>query len=289
MKVANQGLKSLATVVRHAGRQGRKAGAHGVGGETAEVESPMAQPILRAKNVHKAYAMGRSQVRVLRGASVSVDDGEFLVIMGSSGSGKSTLLHILGALDIPDSGAVEFRGTNLFAQSPAARGLYRNRDIGFVFQFYHLLPELSVLENVTIPRMVGRPLWKSASVAKAARRDATEMLARAGLSERLTHRPNELSGGERQRVAIARALINRPALLLADEPTGNLDEATGGGILKLLAEFNDSGQTIVMVTHDAKVAARAHRRVLLTEGAIRASGAAAGAKSDDPETARVGL
>lgn len=250
----------------------------------------MKQPILRAKNVQKAYQMGRSQVRVLRGASVTVEEGEFLVVMGASGSGKSTLLHMLGALDVPDSGTVEFRGKDLFAQAASQRNLYRNRDIGFVFQFYHLLPELSVLENVALPRMVGQPAWKWSTISGAARREATEMLARVGLSERLKHRPAELSGGERQRVAIARSLINRPALLLADEPTGNLDEATGGGILRLLAEFSEAGQTIVMVTHDAKVASQAHRRVLLSEGVIREpSGPSAGGKSIDPVKARVGL
>jgi len=250
----------------------------------------MPQPILRARNLQKSYTMGRATVRVLRGVSVSVEPGEFLVVMGASGSGKSTLLHLLGALDVPDAGSVEFRGADLFSQSPARRGEYRNRDIGFVFQFYHLLPELSVLENVAMPRMVGLPAWKWGSLAKAARADAAEMLERVGLSERLSHRPNELSGGERQRVAIARALINRPALLLADEPTGNLDEATGGGILRLLGAFSQSGQTIVMVTHDAKVAAQAHRRVLLSEGVVReAALTVSGPRSVEPIATKVGL
>ena len=246
--------------------------------------------ILRSRNLQKSYVMGRSPLRVLRGASVSVEQGEFLVIMGSSGSGKSTLLHVLGALDTPDTGTVEFRGEELFAAgSSARRRAYRNNDVGFVFQFYHLLPELTVLENVAIPRMIGQSLWKWRGMRQAAHRDAREVLERVGLSERLKHRPNQLSGGERQRVAIARALINRPALLLADEPTGNLDEATGAGILRLLREFNEAGQTIVMVTHDAKVAGQAHRRVLLSEGVIREpTGHAAGAKSGDPVTARVG-
>lgn len=249
----------------------------------------MKKPILRARNLQKSYVMGRSTLRVLRGVSISIAEGEMLVITGSSGSGKSTLLHVLGALDTPDSGSVEFRSTDVFAQSAAWRGAYRNRDIGFVFQFYHLLPELSVLENVAIPRMIGRSVWQWRSIAKEARRDAAEIIERVGLSDRLKHRPAELSGGERQRVAIARALINRPVVLLADEPTGNLDETTGAGILRLLRRFSDDGQTIVMVTHDAKVASQADRRVLLTEGAIRESaGPTASAKSGDPVITKVG-
>jgi ABC-type lipoprotein export system ATPase subunit len=166
---------------------------------------------------------------------------------------------------------------------------YRNRDVGFIFQFYHLLPELNVVENVAMPRYVGSTLWQWGITRRAARRDALDMLERVGLAERVDHRPNELSGGERQRVAIARALLNRPALLLADEPTGNLDEATGAGILKLLAEFNQTGQTIIMVTHDAKVASRAHRRVTLTEGVIRETTGQIAARSESgPVTVKVG-
>jgi len=249
----------------------------------------MIETIVRARNLQKAYRMGRTDVRVLRGASVSVAEGEFLVVMGASGSGKSTLLHVLGALDNPDQGAVEFRGVDLFSASAALRRSYRNRDVGFVFQFYHLLPEFSVAENIAMPRFVGAGLWRCLSERRSALREAASLLERVGLRERAKHRPNELSGGERQRVAIARALINRPALLLADEPTGNLDEATGAGILKLLAEFSESGQTIIMVTHDAKVASRAHRRVQLSEGMIKETTGAEAVRSAGPATARMGL
>lgn len=228
----------------------------------------MANMLLKARGIHKAFTMGPARVEVLRGAGLEVERGEFLVIMGASGSGKSTLLHILGALDIPDRGTVEFEGRNLFGLSEKERGSYRNRSVGFVFQFYHLLPELNVLENVMITRMVGASGLAWGAVRSKARREAGEILDRVGLIHRLKHRPRELSGGERQRVAIARALVNRPALLLADEPTGNLDEAIGGDILKLLSGLNDAGQTIVMVTHDAQVASRAHRQVRLSEGTI---------------------
>ncbi|MFQ5590559.1 MAG: ABC transporter ATP-binding protein [Phycisphaerae bacterium] len=224
--------------------------------------------MLRAKGIYKAFGTGRAVVRVLRGASVEAQRGEFLVITGASGSGKSTFLHILGALEAPDRGTVEFDGKNLFALSAGQRNHHRNRNIGFVFQFYHLLPELSVLENVMLPRLVTHPMWRWGSCRRQARRDALEILERVGLSDRAKHRPRELSGGEMQRAAIGRALINRPLLLLADEPTGNLDAAVSGEILRLLADLNSAGQTVVMVTHDAKVAAHAHRRVVLAGGVI---------------------
>jgi len=171
-------------------------------------------------------------------------------------------------LDKPDKGTVTFGADDLFEASACARGSYRNRDVGFVFQFYYLLPELNVLENVLIPRLVTYRAWQWVVERKRARRDSEELLDRVGLADRLKHRPSELSGGERQRVAIARALTNSPALLLADEPTGNLDEATGAGILALLADLNQAGQSIVMVTHDPKVASRAHRSTVLAEGRI---------------------
>jgi len=225
--------------------------------------------MLRARGLHKSYIMGRAPLRVLRGASLQAAPGEFVVVTGASGSGKSTLLHLLGALDIPDRGTVEFNGRSLFDLGDYARRFYRNRDVGFIFQFYHLLPECTVLENVLMPRLVTHSFWGWRRIRRDARRDAQELLERVGLTERANHRPNELSGGERQRVAIARALTNRPALLLADEPTGNLDEEVGEDILRLLTELNEAGQTIVMVTHDAKVASHAHRYVRLSEGVIR--------------------
>jgi len=224
--------------------------------------------MLHAQNIHKSYQLGPSEVHVLRGASLTADRGEFLVIMGASGSGKSTLLHILGALDTPDRGWVEFGGRRLFDMPTGAREGYRNREIGFVFQFYHLLPELNVLENVLLPRLVMHSLWSWAGQRGKARRDAAAILERVGLSDRLRHRPKELSGGERQRVAIARALVNGPSLLLADEPTGNLDASMGAEILDLLTELNEDGQTVVLVTHDPAVARRAHRSVRLDHGVI---------------------
>lgn len=243
----------------------------------------MNKPLLHATGIHKSYGTGRAEVRVLRGAALDATEGEFLVIMGASGCGKSTLLHVLGALDAPDRGTVEFRGKSVFDQSPAVRGRYRNHDVGFVFQFYHLLPELNVLENVVVPRLVAHSFWSWRLNRRASRKEAAELLDRMGLADRARHRPNELSGGEKQRVAIARALINRPALLLADEPTGNLDEKTGGGILRLLVELNKAGQTIIMVTHDAKVASLAHRRVHLTEGTIREAVSQVGGKAADDQ------
>ena len=225
--------------------------------------------LLRAKHIYKTYRLGRAEVRVLRGASLNVERGEFLVVTGASGSGKSTLLHVIGALDTPDKGRVEFNNTDLFSAGPGYRSRYRNQQIGFVFQFYHLLPELNVLANVVVPRLVSHSFGQWIAGRRKSYRDAEEVIERVGLTERIRHRPNELSGGERQRVAIARALINDPALLLADEPTGNLDETVGKDILELLSELNRAGQTIIMVTHDPKVASRAHRRVDLAEGVIR--------------------
>lgn len=225
--------------------------------------------MLRALNLHKSYIIGRTPLKVLRGASLEAAKGEFVVITGASGSGKSTLLHLLGALDLPDRGTVEFNGHDLFTRRDGALRAYRNREIGFVFQFYHLFPECNVLENVLMPRLVTYSFWGWRRARRGARRDAEEILERVGLTQREKHRPSELSGGERQRVAIARALINRPTLLLADEPTGNLDEKVGKEILELLSELNGAGQTIVMVTHDPKVASHAHRCVHLSEGVVR--------------------
>ncbi len=225
--------------------------------------------MLQATRIHKSYYMGGVPLPVLNGASLSARKGEFVAIMGASGSGKSTLLHILGALDLPDDGSVTYHGVDLFSRSTAARELLRCETVGFVFQFYHLLPELSVLENVLFPRMIRSSVFGWLSESRRARRSAHEVLDQVGLSHRTTHRPNELSGGERQRAAIARALINNPEVLLADEPTGNLDADTGKGILDLLSRLHDDGQTIVMVTHDTATAARADRCVLLDGGVIR--------------------
>ncbi len=225
--------------------------------------------MLEARYIRKAYTMGRHAVEVLREASLTVRKGEFVAIMGASGSGKSTLLHILGALDVPDAGTVRFDGQDVFSQSTAGRENLRCEHIGFIFQFYFLLPELNVLENVLMPCMVRSSIFGWRSARAQAKKSALELLELVGLTHRLTHLPGELSGGERQRVAIARALVNRPELLLADEPTGNLDRETGLGILDVLCNLHQQGQSIVMVTHDEQTAARADRCVHLDAGRLQ--------------------
>ena len=302
-----------------------------------------ARYLLGALDVHKTYQLGRVRVPVLKGATLLVNQGEWVAVLGSSGSGKSTLLHVLGDLDRPDpnAGKIIFDGQNIHEAARRVRNLYRNEAVGFVFQFYHLLPEMNVLENTMLPGVVRTSLrqWPSTLIAGAIgaiaggaagvalafsqrnalanldpdwagmfpsvcaaiaigamllgfiagmiastelrsffgislrgnaelRRHAIELLDAFGLAHRLKHRPRELSGGERQRVAIARALVNKPRVLLADEPTGNLDEKTGGEILDLIAQQHREGLTIVMVTHDPKVAARADRIVELHDGKV---------------------
>jgi len=225
--------------------------------------------IIRADGLHKSYRMGATKVKVLKGLDLAVERGEFVAIIGASGSGKSTLLHILGALDKPNRGVVEFEGRDLGRQSGRELNRFRNKMVGFVFQFYHLLDELSVLENVFLPTMASRSVLGWFGCRRWARNRAGQLLVRLGLAERAGHKPYQLSGGERQRVAIARALMNEPRLLLADEPTGNLDSATGNGILDTLEELNRAGQTVVMVTHDERIAGRAGRIITLADGKIR--------------------
>jgi len=225
-------------------------------------------PILVARNLHKTYRMGDVDLHILRGVGLKVPQGEWLAILGASGSGKSTLLHLLGALDRPDRGDVQFDSTDVFALRGGGLDRYRSAHVGFVFQFYHLIPELTALDNVLIAAMTRSSVFGWFARRAAARGRAVELLTQLGLGERLRHRPSRLSGGERQRVAIGRALINRPALLLADEPTGNLDAKTGGQILDVLTYFHQAGQTIVMVTHDSRVAARADRQLVLDNGAL---------------------
>jgi ABC-type lipoprotein export system ATPase subunit len=225
--------------------------------------------LLEAQDVHKSYRMGQTQVRVLKGVNLKIRAGEFTAVIGASGSGKSTLLHILGALDRTDKGTVRFRGNDLAAQSGRRLNRFRNRTVGFVFQFYHLLDELNVLENVLLPKMAGKSFIGWLMCRRAAKNRAKELLGQFGLSQRIRHKPYQLSGGERQRVAIARALMNEPEILLADEPTGNLDSKTGNGILEVLERLNGSGQTIVIVTHDERIAARAGRVIRLADGVIR--------------------
>lgn len=235
-------------------------------------------PLISADHLRKTYRMGRVRVPVLRGSSISAQTGECVAVLGASGSGKSTMLHLLGGLDRPDKPtkehagsptAITFDGREVGRFSRAELDRYRARDVGFVFQFYHLLPELRVLENVTVGAMVRHGRFGFMAQRASINARAKELLDAFGLAGRLRHRPGELSGGERQRVAIARALINQPRLLLADEPTGNLDRNTGDSILDAIADLKTRlGLTIVMVTHDAHVAERADRVVRLEDGLV---------------------
>jgi lipoprotein-releasing system ATP-binding protein len=220
-------------------------------------------------DLHKSYRKGAIEVPVLRGVSMSVERGEFLAIVGQSGSGKSTLLHLLGTLDAPDQGEVYYAGGRIDNQPPAARDRLRNRQFGMIFQFYHLLPELSTLENVLAPLMIAEGVWSYLRHRREHRARAEALLEMVGLSHRLKHCPRELSGGEMQRAAIARALVAEPDLVLADEPTGNLDQATGQEIIRILRTLNhERNLTIVMVTHDRAIADQADRIVRLANGRI---------------------
>lgn len=217
--------------------------------------------ILECRNIEKVYSDGTRELRILTGVSFAVERGSLLAISGPSGVGKSTLLHIMGTLDRPTSGEVLFNGTSYASLSKSAINKLRNEEIGFVFQFYHLLPEFTALENVMMPA-----LCKGRNRNTATER-AEVLLERVGLKERMTHKPGQLSGGEQQRVAIARALFNEPSLLLTDEPTGNLDEFTSGSIIDLLWSLSeDDDVTTVIVTHDEKLAARADRWIQIREG-----------------------
>jgi lipoprotein-releasing system ATP-binding protein len=224
---------------------------------------------IEVAGVHKSYRLGKTTLHVLRGVSFRIEPGEFVAIVGASGSGKSTLLHLLGLLDRPDRGEVRLGGVDVETLSPGQRNRVRCREVGFVFQFYHLLPELNVLENVLLPAKVDASTiaWMSRRADK--RKQAEELLEHVGLKQRLKHRPKELSGGERQRVAIARALMNRPRFLLADEPTGNLDSQTGKQIMAVVRDVSrEIKQTVVMVTHDSELAAAADRVLHLRDGKL---------------------
>jgi len=225
--------------------------------------------MLTAMNLYKTYRKDAVQVPVLRGLDMHVDPGEFLSIVGNSGCGKSTLLHLLGTLDQPDRGEVRLGGRRIDNLPSKQRDALRNKTFGFIFQFYHLLPELTTFENVLIPLMIEQSVLGWLFRRGEMRKRAEEMLQRVGLGHRMKHRPRELSGGEMQRAAIARALINKPRVLLADEPTGNLDEQTGRDIINLLHSLNhDDGLTIVMVTHNRDLAAETDRVIRLTAGRV---------------------
>jgi lipoprotein-releasing system ATP-binding protein len=225
--------------------------------------------VLQARGLFKSYHKDRIEVPVLRGVDLDVPAGVVTALVGRSGSGKSTLMHLLATLDQPDAGQVVYRGERIDNASRARRDSYRNRDIGIIFQFYHLLPELTALENVLTPTMIGRSVWSYFRHRSEAKRRAEAMLDRVGLLHRATHKPSEMSGGEMQRAAIARALMTDPSLLLADEPTGNLDTETGLDILKLLTELNqDDGLTILMITHDDSIATDADRCLRMYDGQL---------------------
>ena len=229
-------------------------------------------PQLEAVALKKRYRKGQVEIPVLRGADLAVQQGEFLAIVGQSGSGKSTLLHLLGTLDSPDSGEVRFAGKRVDNLPARRRDALRNQQFGMIFQFYHLLPELSCLENVLAPLMIAHGVWSYHRRRREHRERAMELLRLVRLDHRLAHRPRELSGGEMQRAAIARALVTQPEVLLADEPTGNLDHSTGEEILRILRTLNDQRSlTIVMVTHDKSIAEGADRIVRLVEGQVEAA------------------
>ena len=227
----------------------------------------MTEPVLECRNVTREFREGQSTLAVLRGVSLAVRPAERVAIIGASGSGKTTLLQIMGGLDEPSAGGVLINGSPMHGTSEAAKGELRNRYIGFVYQFHHLLPEFTAEENVAMPLLIRR-VPKPDALERA-----RTLLDRVGLGERLSHKPGELSGGERQRAAVARALITRPQLVLADEPTGNLDAGNGEHVLKLMLELNEELRTsLVIVTHDQSIAARMERVLLLEDGVLKESG-----------------
>jgi lipoprotein-releasing system ATP-binding protein len=229
------------------------------------------QTILQASGVKKSFKMGESSVLVLKHVDLAVKRGEFLAIEGRSGSGKSTLMHLLGALDVADGGDIFYESRNFSLMSEADRSHLRNTQFGFVFQFYHLLPELNVLENTLLAPMIENSWLAFRSKKTELKARAAAVLEQMGLGHRVKHKPNQLSGGERQRVAIARALMNEPKVLFADEPTGNLDAETGRQIMDVLEKLHqEKGQTILMVTHDRTLAREADRVLLLRDGKLGA-------------------
>jgi len=230
-----------------------------------------ATPVLHARGIRKSFQVGDRKLEVLHGVHMELMRGEVLCLMGSSGAGKSTLLHILALLEQPTEGQVLLDGVDAWALDPIERASIRNRRIGFVFQFYHLIPELSAVENVILPGMIAHAHGTSKETAREMKERATESLVTFGLEHRLGHRPPQLSGGERQRIAIARALFLNPELVIADEPTGNLDSATGEKVLELLfREQEQRGLSLLLVTHDERIAARCARTAFIDDGLIQA-------------------
>ncbi len=225
----------------------------------------MARTIISATNITKEYPLGKGTVKVLKGISLQVEEGSFLSIMGPSGAGKSTLMHILGCLDTPTSGTYILDGEDVSKMDDARLSRVRNAKIGFVFQAFHLIPWATALENVMLPFLYSREVPKDAlQRAKAA-------LERMGMGERLNHKPSELSGGQQQRVAIARAIVNNPAMIMADEPTGNLDSAASQEVMEIFKEMNREGRTIILITHDPEIAAYASKTLFIRDGVIQSS------------------
>lgn len=229
--------------------------------------------MLEAKNIHKVYHNGKKALAVLKGIDLKIEKGEFAAVVGPSGAGKSTLLHILGGLDSPTQGKVVLEGEDIYKLSDVPLSKIRNQKLGFVFQFYHLLSEFTVLENVLMPIFISRqpslPVRQAGAVSRQPKKDALRLLEEVGLSERITHFPNQLSGGEKQRVAIARALINQPHLLLCDEPTGNLDSKVGNEIIALIKKINTENQmTVILVTHNIELAKLADDIYHLRDGVL---------------------
>lgn len=221
--------------------------------------------LLEAANIHKIYKQGETDLPILKGIDFSILEGDVISIVGPSGAGKSTLLHILGGLDAPTNGVVKLDNEDIYSLSDARRAKIRNAKLGFIFQFYHLLPEFTVLENVMMPILIGD---KKADL-KTSEIIAVDLLTKVGLDKRVSHRPYQLSGGEQQRVAIARALINNPKVILCDEPTGNLDSETGKGIIDLLIRLNQkNGQTLVIVTHDESIAKLSKKVIFMKDGKL---------------------
>ena len=222
----------------------------------------MAQPVIRTENLAKDYVMGAETIHALAGVDVEIEKNEYVAIMGPSGSGKSTLMNLIGCLDTPSAGEYWLNGQAVSGLDDDELAAIRNREIGFVFQTFNLLPRATALHNVELPLIYG------GTPAKERRERAELVLTRTGLGDRMDHRPSELSGGQRQRVAVARALVNEPAILLADEPTGNLDSATGEEIMALFEELHADGQTILLVTHEHDIAENAHRLITLRDGRV---------------------